>query len=502
MRLSPLVLALVFPAALAAQDGAARAAASITPDDLLRRLGVIADDSMGGRDTPSPGLEATAQYIATEFRRVGLKPGGDAGAYLQRFPLYRIKLDVASSGVAVTGGPTWTFGTDAARFTGSGSRAGRAVVVWGAPATADEMASLPLRGAVVLIVAPMTPQGRFQPALQTLFEGAAAQEPQAIVLITQRSAAGWNVRASREERPRLARGWESDDGTPIIEVRGDAAAPVLARHGVDLSELRARADAPVGARALPDLEVSLRVAMDTVERFSAPNTVGILEGSDPALKNQYVVYSAHMDHVGIGRPENGDSIYNGADDDASGTVAVAELAEAFAMLRPRPKRSIIFLTVSGEEKGLWGSDYFTSRPPVPIEQLVANLNIDMIGRNWTDTVVAIGKEHSDLGATLNRVAAAHPELRMTPIDDIWPGERFYFRSDHYNFARRGVPILFFFTGTHEDYHKPGDEVGKIDVEKQSRIVRLLFYLGLEVADARERPRWDPASYAEIVTEGR
>jgi Zn-dependent M28 family amino/carboxypeptidase len=244
------------------------------------------------------------------------------------------------------------------------------------------------------------------------------------------------------------------------------------------------------------------VRYEVVSERTAPNTVGILEGSDPVLKDEYVVFSAHMDHVGVGNPVNGDSIYNGADDDASGTIGVVELSEAFAALHPRPRRSMIFLTVSGEEKGLWGSDWFARHPPVPIGQIVADLNADMIGRNWRDTIVVIGKEHSDLGATLERVNAAHPELGMTAIDDIWPEEGFYRRSDHFNFARRGVPVLFFFNGTHPDYHQPSDHPDKIDAEKEARIVKLMFYLGLEIANATERPKWNPDSYKDIVSEGR
>jgi hypothetical protein len=299
-----------------------KAAETITKEDVARRVGIIADDSMLGRDTPSPGLEKTAQYIADQFKRFGLQPGGDNGTWFQRYPL-----------------------------------------------------------------------------------------------------------------------------------PGDAAA-------------------------------------------TAPNTVGILEGSDPKLKDEYIVVSAHMDHVGIGG--GADSINNGADDDGSGTTGVVELAEAFSQPGARPKRSLIFLTVSGEEKGLWGSAHFAAHPPVPIQQIVADLNLDMIGRNWKDTVVAIGKEHSDLGATLNRVNAAHPELGMTAIDDIWPEEQFYFRSDHYNFASRGVPILFFFTGVHEDYHQPSDTPDKIDAEKEARILRLVYYLGQELANAPDRPKWNEESYKQIV----
>jgi Zn-dependent M28 family amino/carboxypeptidase len=156
------------------------------------------------------------------------------------------------------------------------------------------------------------------------------------------------------------------------------------------------------------------------------------------------------------------------------------------------------MTVSGEEKGLWGSEYYAEHPTVPLEQIVANINLDMIGRNWKDTIVAIGMEHSDLGKTLERVNRQHPELHMTAIDDRWPEERFYFRSDHYNFARKGIPILFFFNAVHEDYHQASDSPDKIDAEKEARIVKLLFYLGQEIANAPERPKWNPESYKEIV----
>ena len=159
---------------------------------------------------------------------------------------------------------------------------------------------------------------------------------------------------------------------------------------------------------------------------------------------------------------------------------------------------MLFLSVSGEERGLWGSEYFTSHPPVPLDRIVANVNLDMVGRNWPDTVVVIGREHSDLGATLARVEAAHPELGMAVRDDPWPAERFFYRSDHYNFARRGVPALFFFSGEHEDYHRPSDHADKIDTEKQARLTRLVYYLVREVADAPHRPAWLRASYDAIV----
>jgi Zn-dependent M28 family amino/carboxypeptidase len=259
--------------------------------------------------------------------------------------------------------------------------------------------------------------------------------------------------------------------------------------------------------------MTIGVRRRVVDQTSAPNVIGVLEGSDPQLKSEYVFFTGHMDHIGVvgggaGCSASGaDSICNGADDDASGTIGVVELAKAFASLNPRPRRSLVFMTVSGEERGLWGSGYYASNPEVPLAQTVADLNMDMIGRyydnrpGWRDTIVVIGKEHSSLGEVANRVTREHPEIRMQLIDDIWPTENFYRRSDHFNFARKGVPILFFFNGTHPDYHRATDSVDKVDAEKEARIVRMVFYIGLEVANTTARPQWNPESRRQIVEAG-
>jgi len=320
--------------------------------------------------------------------------------------------------------------------------------------------------------------------------------PRALLILSDKDSAAFARAMPKRAPERTVVGLPA--GRPlVVQVRGGAVANALSAAGVDLGEVRSAS--PPLARPLDKLTVAVEMKDNIVSSLKAPNTVGILEGSDPQLKHEYIVYSAHMDHIGI-TPGQADSINNGADDDASGTTGVVELAEAFSRPGARPKRSIIFLTVSGEEKGLWGSDHFAGHPPVPVGQIVANINMDMIGRNWPDTIVAIGKEHSDLGATLDRVNAAHPELRMTAIDDRWPEERFYFRSDHYNFARRGVPVLFFFNGVHQDYHEVTDSPEKIDSEKEARILKLLYYLGQEIGNAPERPRWNPDSRKEIVEE--
>ncbi len=491
---------LLGPASLAAQSDVAAAANSITPEDFIRRIGVIAHDSMLGRDTPSAGLEMTAQWIALEFESMGLTPGGGDGSFIQRYPLLRTTFDIAGSRIDVSGGQPVRFG-HAARLrggpTGPNGVTGPTVVIHGTAASQDAFTRLDLRGAVVIAVTSIDEVNR-------LTRSILRQRPAAVILITQRSDLSWQRVVQAQQTTALTKGWGevSAGGTPVIETRDAVLSGALAANGFDLAQARSFRATPLRAVSLSRLRLTIHLEFETAEELSAPNVVAMLEGSDALLKHEYVVFSGHMDHVGVRRPVNGDSIYNGADDDASGTVAVIETAEAFAQLTPRPRRSLIFLLVSGEEKGLWGSEYFSEEPPVSIDRIVANLNADMVGRNWSDTIVVIGKEHSNLGSTLNRIAERHPELDMTAIDDLWPNERFYFRSDHYNFARKGVPILFFFNGTHEDYHRPSDEVEKIDGEKASRVAKLVFYLGLEIANADQRPLWNPTSYRQIVGGGR
>ena len=328
-----------------------------------------------------------------------------------------------------------------------------------------------------------------------------------VLLVNPASEAAWLAGTQSVLESEVQRSWvdtgagASSRFLPILQMRAPSAQALLSGSGLDVAALQARSGEAMRVDDVAGAELTVALYYAETEVL-APNVVGVLEGSDPSLSDEYVVVSAHMDHVGVGRPnETGDSIYNGADDNASGTAAVMEIAEAMAALPTAPRRSLMFLLVSGEEKGLWGSEYFAANPPIPVQQMVADLNMDMVGRNWPDTIVAIGKEHSDLGETLERVNAAHPELGMTAIDDLWPQESFYTRSDHFNFARQGVPILFFFNGVHEDYHGPDDEVDRIDAEKAARIARLVFHLAVEVADADSRPSWDPGSYRTIV-EGR
>jgi Peptidase family M28 len=462
-------------------DDAAAAAASITPENLRMQLGVIADDSMRGRNTPSPELTETARYIADQFRQFGLEPGaGDD--FIQLYRMTRIGPAAADRQEFRISGPdgdvALVYGTDYfVQATGSTAEADGPLVVAG---DASDMPDAAGRVAVLRVTTANIRQvfgGRLREAMQ-------AAKPAGLVIVMDLPEAQFDRFRGFLGGERVVYGDLESDGVPVVFV---AQTSLPAGLAAQVTEGALEGD--WRARLVTNAEIS---------EEHAPNTIGVLRGSDPQLRDEYLLITAHMDHVGVGRAVDGDSIYNGADDDGSGTVTVVELARAFASLSTPPRRSIIFMTVSGEEKGLLGSRYYAENPTYPLENTVADLNMDMVGRNWSDTIVAIGKEESTLGDEVERISAEHPELDMAVIDDIWPEESFYTRSDHYNFARRGVPILFFFNGTHDQYHQPGDEVDLIDFEKMARIGRLVFYLGLDIANADERPAWDPEAYEKVV----
>lgn len=509
MRCTRVALLSLLPSLLWAQTPASiqQAARSITAGDVQRRIAIIADDSMLGRATPSPQLELVAQYVASEFRRFGLRPGGDSGSFLQRYAIGQRRVDTAHAAVEIVG-PAGTAtlrpGVDVNLLPfdrpGDNVISGPIVLFAGPGDTLNPLAGADVRGAWIAILATADSSGlRLDDPAPDRGESSGAL---GVLVISNRPDSMWQDRLGRVMRPQAIPAWRLTDTVThaaFPEIRDAQAARLL---GVDPAALRTHTAR--SATRLAGITLTFRPAYEALGGTSAPNVIGILDGSEPQLKSEYVFFTGHMDHVGTPGSGEGcqargaDSICNGADDDASGTIAVLEAAEAFAQLTPRPRRSLVFMTVSGEERGLWGSEYFSEHPTIPLANIVADVNTDMVGRNWKDTIAVIGKEHSDLGATLNRVAAAHPELRMQPIDDIWPQENFYFRSDHYNFARKGVPILFFFNGTHADYHQVSDSPEKIDGEKEARIVQLVFYLGLDVANASERPRWNPDSYRKIV----
>jgi Zn-dependent M28 family amino/carboxypeptidase len=250
------------------------------------------------------------------------------------------------------------------------------------------------------------------------------------------------------------------------------------------------------------------------ETVPTQNVVAVWEGSDPVLKAEYVALGAHYDHVGTCPPVGDDTICNGADDDGSGTTALLGMAEALAKAPTRPKRSVLFVWHCGEEKGLWGSRYFTEFPTVPLNQIVAQINIDMIGRSkkegdtnprnselsGPDAVYVIGSTmmSTELGELVNAVNKSYLNLTFdTKYDDPKDPNRFFSRSDHYNYARKGIPIIFFFDGVHEDYHRPGDSADKIDYQKMEKVTRTVYMTLWEIANRPARLKVDKPLPAQI-----
>jgi hypothetical protein len=504
-------LATVLPAGLAAQSAndLRKAADGITPKLVYERISVIAHDSMGGRNTPSPGLEKTAAYLVSIYEKAGLKPAGENGTWYQRYPMVKKRVNQSTAFLELNENGTVSRYPMGEFAYASGDAPGKAIVgesvLLAGTMTVADVEPLDLKGKIVLIVydaAKAIDWNRVGGAV-------AAKQPAAIVAIRNDAPEAFGRARDRAASASLV--LDMPNPTPrvlTLSLHDQVFAnDPMAANRPDLGSMRF-SPTPVIMPIPETVAMTVFAETEVLERVTAPNVVAKVEGSDPALKNEYVVYSAHMDHVGAigegggcvhrGDDDTTDMICNGADDDASGTTGVAMVAEAFGKLSKKPRRSILIVNVSGEERGLWGSEWFSDHPTVPLESMVANVNLDMIGRNNPDSIVVIGQEHSDLGATLARVNAGRPELRMTTAPDPWPEQRFYERSDHFNFARYGVPVLFFFNGVHPQYHRVGDHVDLIDTDKLARVAKIAFYLGAEVANAPSRPTWDPASYEKFV----
>ncbi|MFN0179019.1 MAG: M20/M25/M40 family metallo-hydrolase [Gemmatimonadales bacterium] len=490
--LAAAVVPTVAPAQTAVVAGGAK---TITEADVRRHINLIAHDSMGGRDTPSRGLDLTAQYVAGEFKRLGLKPAGTNPALVTTFPITTRRLLVEGSSLQFTGpgqAITLALGKQVAVLFGRPDSGTSPVTLLGGGIDSATAASL--KGQAVVWIADWSrglPAGAERGVQQLITAGVTT-----VIMVVNQPAIFANM-AGGGPTDQVTVG-EGSSRAAVMAVLDSAIYAQVPDAKAQFDQLRA-VTTPTAVPAA-DWSLTATVRDTVIASATAPNVAGMIEGTDPLLKNEYLVFSAHMDHVGSDckGADAADNVCNGADDDASGTAGLIELAEAFSAPGARPKRSLIFLGVSGEEKGLWGSDVFAKAPPVEIRSIVANFNMDMIGRNWKDTIVAIGMKHSDLGTTLNEVTAAHPDLRLTAVDDLWPDERLYFRSDHYNFALRGVPVLFFTSGLHEDYHAVTDTPDKIDAEKEARILRLVYQLGQVVANRSERPKWNPGSYQAIV----
>lgn len=488
----------------------APAGSSVVPtaSELRRDLYVFAADSFGGRETGTPYADKAARWLATRLAALGVEPGGDSG-YFHRVPMKRTAVTPGTLRLTTpAGAKTLAFGRDIAFLTSLGQSAPLpknsvdAEVVFAQygivdPALKrDDYAGLNVAGKVVVIsgTAPPGVDAAKRKELenpQAVFNRLGAvvmRQPAAVVLLLPDTlfaqAAGQFAGIQIE----------LSDGKPIPTDTRPRPLPMVA-----IAPLNGSAMAPAGwPAAAGPLAPGTRLLASYSEQpsvFNGYNVVGIVRGSDPALRNTYVAYGAHYDHVGIGTPTNGDSINNGADDDGSGSVTLLALARSW-MQGPRPKRSALFVWHIGEEKGLFGSEQFTKTPTVPLDSVVAQLNADMIGRNGADSLYIVGPgaapngQSSVLGAVLDSVntAGAKPMVFNREWDTTTHPERIYFRSDHFNYAQKGIPIVFFTTGLHPQYHQVTDEAALIDYDKMARIADLMYRTGLVLGNRTTRPK--------------
>ncbi|HEX8178814.1 MAG TPA: M28 family peptidase [Pyrinomonadaceae bacterium] len=525
------------PAAPALSKAELKAAEKITAASLSERLHYVASDAMRGRDTPSPGLNETAKFIADNLKRWGIKPAGDDGTYFQRIPLKRTKVDTAQTH-AELGDRVFRVGADFLPANRSGAAEGALVYVghgwlvktknW------NPYAGVDVRDKIVIANAGF-PAGLTRAEL-TGKVGEDWADPEAyarehgargLILIpnARETMRWWSNRQAGLERGTFtvepAEEAQAAPAQPTQQLPTIYASPTLLdalfngepQAGADV--LRAAQAGAGGATLALNPQKVLRFGVSvSVDREFTQNVVGVLEGKDKTLRQEYVALGAHYDHVGICAPVNGDNICNGADDDGSGTVSVLTIAEALAK-GPRLARSILFVWHCGEEKGLWGSKYFTEHPTVPLKQVVAQLNIDMIGRSkkagdtnplnrelsGPDEIYVIGSQmmSTQLGALSERVNSAYLNLAFNyKYDDPRDPNRFFFRSDHYNYAQKGVPIIFYFDGVHEDYHRATDSPDKIDYDKMQKFARTIFLTAEELANAPTRPVVDKQLPSELT----
>lgn len=519
-----------------------RAAEQITAAQLKDYLYFVASDEMEGRDTPSRGLDTTAKFIAMNLSRWGIRPAGDDGTYFQKIGLRRTRLNPSQTSAEIAG-QSFKYGDDflaqlsipgvggALMGTGSGTLVyvGNGWVI--KSKNMDSYGGVDVRGKIMLVAGTGFPKGITINDLRGGKRGEDYSDPMTYALAHGakgiiyvpgfQNLAFWNrTRQSAEERGSVVVEKFQSPANPAASMPAIIASlPMLnalmrgeRRSAADIYEKSVAGDAGAAFDLDPNKKATLNVSVQS-DIMKTQNVVGIWEGSDPVLKNEYVAIGAHYDHVGVGTPVNGDAIYNGADDDGSGTVSVLSMAEAFAH-SPRPKRSIIFVWHCGEEKGLWGSRYFTENPSVPLASIVTQLNIDMIGRSKKEgdtnarnaelsgpnEIYVIGSKmmSTDLGALSDRVNQSYLNINYNfKYDDPKDPNQFFFRSDHYNYARKGVPIIFFFDGEHEDYHRPGDEPQKIDYQKMEKVARTIFLTGWEIANLPTRPKVDKQLPAEL-----
>jgi Peptidase family M28 len=519
------------------------ALAGVNADAFRAHLAFLADDALEGRGTGTRGHEISALYVAAQFEKYGLEPMGDKGSYFQRIPFREItvvpeqcELILSRDGKeqALKWGDDFLMRghelTPDARVEGS-------VVFVGYGVTApnqnyDDYAGIDVRGKIVAYLAGAP--ARF-PSEQRAHYGSGREKAKAAVAHGAIGIIALNTPEWSKSLPweRVIIGyafpamrWLGPDGMPndaFPELRATTALSLPTSKtffdGAPKSWDQVWADAQAGKPQAFPMPFTARLHSVSKHReISSPNVIAVLPGSDPRLKNEYVVYTAHSDHLGIGKPINGDSIYNGAIDNASGTAALLEIAETFSRLPQRPARSILFLAVTGEEKGLLGSDYYAHFPTVPKEAMVADINMDgaTLTYDFAD-IVPFGAEHSSLMKVVRNEAK---RFNVTVSPDPTPEQVYFIRSDQYSFVRQGIPAVFLSEGFHavdpkidgravtenwikKYYHSPFDDMNQpLVFEAAVKFMKLNIAIGYDVANAPQRPTWNQGDFFGELYAGR
>jgi hypothetical protein len=507
MRLSPtrrlLVGALVsLPAALAAQPDARPAAyAEVREADLRRDVAELASPAMRGREGGTLDEMRASMWLAEEYRRIGLQPMGEGGSWFQWVDMIRTRVSTAASRANV-GGQTMTLFRDLVPLNVVPAEASGAVL-WVADA-ADT--TIEVRGRVVAtpLLAPApsairansyTFASRYADAAVNATLARFQRRGAAAVLLVASAPVDSAFEVVSSARSRGA--YDVDDAVPRSADGPRRVGPPPALGGGATPAYLVRASMREALARQPQAELSVRL-----ERFTTPtvNVIGAVRGTDPALRDEYVVFSSHQDANGVRVTLEGDSVHAGADDNA--TVTAAGLAAARAFVKQPGRRSALFINHGAEERGLIGSRWHAAHPVVPLERIVAVLNGDMIGRNHPDSASLLGSQppHRNSGDLVAMALRANALTGRFALDSLWDRpthpEGWYFRSDHLPYARVGVPALMYTTNLHEDYHTPRDDPQRIDYAKLTRMAQWMYLTGWFVANAPERPRRDPGARLE------
>jgi hypothetical protein len=472
-------------------------AQTIQEAELKDLLTIVASDAMEGRETGERGQKMAAAFISDHFRRLGLTAPvmvNGQKSYYQPITLYtavpsETYLMVKDNKIMNFDGIVHLGGTKS-------TEQKNLEVVFGGNGTEEMLSSLDLSGKAVLVWA----EGRRQ--MQEVMERLSAAKPAALLLVPAATDEDFTELASRYQsylmNGRLSAEKPGDsDALNTFLIPPSMASTILKK---DVADVKKALDSGKPGKFKAE-KISFK-ATSEIREVETENVLGYLEGTDK--KDELIVLTAHYDHIG----RDGEEINNGADDDGSGTTSIMEIAEAFVKAKNDgngPRRSILFMTVTGEEKGLLGSAYYAANPVFPLENTVVNLNIDMIGRidpaheENRDYVYLVGSDR--LSSELHQISeevnknTVNLSLDYTYNDEAHP-DRIYYRSDHWNFAKNNVPIIFYFTGIHADYHRPSDTVEKINFDLLTLRARLVFYTAWELANRDERIKVDVGQAAE------